>query len=247
MALKIGQITDEKDLKGLYRLRFKVYCMECKYENPDKYEDGIVSDLYDENAVNLAVKDDAQKIVGGVRLILDSEAGFPTENFCEIDKKTPRTSIAEISRLVIHRDYRRRSEDKYIYGPDEERRSIGSFDYEYSYSQRAYSRRSDDRYKQNSRRVNGVVQDRRARHDIVSSLFKELYQESKRRNITHWYSLMTQGIFNLLARYGLGFESMGEPVDYYGIRTPYLGDIKKIEQIMEEKNPAMLEEYRRGL
>ncbi len=252
MSLIVTPVSDEKELKSIYRLRYKVYCYEWGFENPDNYPDEIVTDVYDNYAVHFAVKDDRQKIVGAINLILHSSEEFPTEKFCELDihkDELDRSCIAEISRLVIHRDYRRRSEDKYIYGPDEERRSIGSFDYASGYSnKRSHIRRADDKYRhKGTRRASESYSDRRRRHEVIISLYKAIYQESKRRNITHWYAVMTQGIVMLLNKFGFQFEAIGGPVDYHGIRTPYMGNVEKIEQEILEKSPELYEELTRDI
>jgi len=135
----------------------------------------------------------------GVRLIIDPGEGFPIERYCELDinrDELPREAIAEISRLVIHRDYRRRAEDKFIYGPDEERRSIGSFSYptyQYSPNNKSCSRRFEDRHKrQPAQRAGSSINERRVRHELIISLYKAIYQESKRRHIDYWYAIMTK-------------------------------------------------------
>lgn len=252
MSLIVKHITDEKDLKDIYRLRYKIYCYEWGFEKPENHPDEIVSDVFDNNALQFAVKDDAQKIVGAISLILHSSEGFPTEKYCELDinqDEIPRDSIAEISRFVIHRDYRRRAEDKYIYGPDEERRSIGSFNYPSNYSNnRSFIRRADDKYKhKGARRPSDSYSERRKRHEVVINLYKAIYQESKRRKITHWYAVMTKGIVIFLNKFGFIFKEIGDPVDYHGIRTPYLGDIAKIEQEIMQEHPEFYEELNRDL
>jgi N-acyl-L-homoserine lactone synthetase len=241
-------VSDEKDLKAIYRLRYRIYCSEWGFEKPENYPDEMITDVYDKNSLQFAVKDDAQKIIGAISLILHSSEGFPTEKYCELNLKrdpVPRESVAEISRLAIHRNYRRRAEDKYIYGPDEERRSIGTFDFPSGYSnQRGSFRRADDRYRnKNSRNSNDAYSERRRRNEVVCSLYKAVYKECKRRQITHWYAVMTKGVVMLLNKMGLTFDVIGDPVDYHGIRTPYLGDITKMEQNMMDTHPEVYREF----
>jgi N-acyl-L-homoserine lactone synthetase len=252
MSLTVKLVSDEKDLKDIYRLRYKIYCYEWGFEKPENHPDEIVTDAYDNNALHFAVKDDSQKTVGAISLILHSSEGFPTEKYCELNfnrNEIPGDSIAEISRFVIHRDYRRRAEDKYIYGPDEERRSIGSFNYSSNYSNNlSYIRRADDKFKPKSaRRPSESYSERRKRHEVVINLYKAIYQESKRRKITHWYAVMTKGIVILLNKFGFIFQEIGDPVDYHGIRTPYLGDMEKIDQKIMQEHPELYEELNRNL
>lgn len=253
MSLTVGIVTDEKDLAEIYKLRYKVYCQEWGFDKHINHSREIITDVYDEHAIHFAARDETRKIVGAVMLIQNSSEGYPIEKYCELNINTdelPRDNLSEISRLVIHRNYRRRAEDKYIYGNDEERRSIGSFNFPQSYpGQNRYSRRSEDKYrnKKNIKRINESYSDRRRRHEVVINLYKAMYRESKKRNITQWYSFMTKGILILLSRFGFDFEEIGDPVDYHGIRTPYLGEIVKIEQEILNTTPELYDEFTRDL
>ena len=253
MTLIVKPVKEKKDLIDVYSLRYKVYCHEWGFEKPEQHMDGLVTDADDENALHFAAKDDSGKTVGAVSLIVDSSGKFPIEQYCELEidhDDIPREGLSEISKLVIHRNYRRRAEDKYIYGQDEERRSIGSFDFQYCHpSSKNYYRRVDDKYKikNTSRRVQSSTLDRRKRHEVILALYKALYQESKRRKITHWYAVLTKGIATLLGRFGIAFQAIGDPVDYNGIRTPYLVEIAKIEQTMSDTDPELYKEFVTGI
>jgi hypothetical protein len=58
---------------------------------------------------------------------------------------------------------------------------------------------------------------------------------------------MTKGLVILLNRYGIRFQAIAEPVDYHGIRTPYLGEIQKIEQEVSDEKPEIYKEFTEGL
>ena len=58
---------------------------------------------------------------------------------------------------------------------------------------------------------------------------------------------MTKGILMLLSRFGFAFEEIGDPVDYHGIRTPYLGEIAKIEEEILNTTPELHSEFTRDL
>jgi N-acyl-L-homoserine lactone synthetase len=246
MSFTVNRVSGEKELTEIYRLRYKIYCLEWGFEKPENHSSEILTDIYDNHSLHFAARDYLGKIVGAVRLILHSEQGFPIEKYCLLDSnkdEIPREKIAEISRLAIHRDFRKRAEDKYIYGPDEERRSIGNFNFSQNYS---YNRRSEDKYrfKHNPSRQGTSQIERRKKHEIVIGLYKAIYQESKSRQISSWYAFMTQGIVALLDKFGLKFDAIGDPVDYHGIRTPYFGEINKIEQEMSNKDPELYEEFK---
>jgi len=253
MSFKVVCLSDEIELKKVYKLRYKVYCEEWGFENPEKYPDRQETDEFDKNAVHFAAIDYSGRIVGTVRLILFSPDGFPLEKYCDISSSGEGVrgeDTAEISRLVISRNYRKRTEDKFIYGPDEERRSIGGYDRNYNHSvnnnRRSYDR-SGNGGSPNGRMRNEMEAEKRNRHEIVTSLYKAVYHESKRRRLTHLYAVMTKGLVLLLKRYGIRFRAIAEPVDYHGIRTPYLGEIQKIEQEVLEEKPEIYKEFTAGL
>ena len=253
MSFEVIRVSDKKELKKIYKLRYKVYCEEWGFEKPEKYPNRQETDEFDKHSVHFAAIDDSGKTVGTVRLILFSPDGFPLEKHCDIDisgEGVRGEDTAEVSRLIISKDYRKRIEDKYIYGPDEERRVIGGYDLSYNHSGNN-NRRSDDRYAysrpSNGRLRNEMEAEKRNRHELVTSLYKAVYHESKRRSLTHWYAVMTKGLVTLLNRYGIRFQAIADPVDYHGIRTPYLGEIQKIEQEVSDEKPEIFKEFTEGL
>jgi N-acyl-L-homoserine lactone synthetase len=239
----IEKVTDETQMRRVYRLRYKVYCEEWGFEKKENHPDGLEMDIYDRNSIHFLVKDAEDKDIGTIRLILNSNDGFPVERYCGVDINGTgirRERIAEISRLAISKSYRRRAEDRYIYGPDEERRTIGGFEF----NGPIYKRRFTDRY---SNRGLNKINDRRRRHEVLMSLCKAVYIESKDRGLAYWYAIMTKGLHSLLGRYGFLFEPAGEPVDYHGIRTPYIAEIAKVEESVLKSNPEVYEEFTKEL
>jgi N-acyl-L-homoserine lactone synthetase len=101
------QVETEKELKQVYKLRYKIYCVERKYLDPAYYPDQIEKDVYDKYSVHfLAFDKDGEKIVGTSRLILNSPLGFPIEkewDMSDIQEATKniRDQIAEISRFIV--------------------------------------------------------------------------------------------------------------------------------------------------
>lgn len=245
--LTVSRVEDRSELKKIFRLRYNVYCHEWGFEKAEDHPDGIETDMYDKSSVHFAARRKDGKVVGTIRLILHSPEGFPIEKHCgsEIRGEAPREEgLAEISRLAISRDCRNRSEDRLIYGPDEERRSVGSFDF----PEISRMGGSGGRF-QTSPAHHGEwpAYDRRWRHEILISLCKAVYHESTRRGLTHWYAIMTKGLHFLLGRYGFVFHPVGGQVDFHGIRTPYLADIRKMEEEVKEKNTMLFEEFTEGL
>ncbi len=93
----------ENELKGVYNLRFKVYCQEKKFESEGIYESQYEMDEYDVYSIHFIAKAN-EEIVGTARLILNNPIGFPVEKNCKIDmsmdNKRP-WQTAEISRVAV--------------------------------------------------------------------------------------------------------------------------------------------------
>ena len=100
----------------------KIYCHETKFLDSDEYPEGIEKDKYDDHSFHFAALDSDNNVVGTLRLILDSEHGFPLEEH-SVPDMTGRKFIfqegklAEISRLTVSRSWRRRKNDG-LYGYD---------------------------------------------------------------------------------------------------------------------------------
>ena len=96
-------------MEEIYRLRYEVYCLDCGFEDPSEYPDGLEQDLYDSQSVHFIAYHPSHGIVGTVRLVLDSPLGFPLERYCQLGdetKKLQRPKLAEISRLAVKRAWR---------------------------------------------------------------------------------------------------------------------------------------------
>jgi N-acyl-L-homoserine lactone synthetase len=240
-------VADEEKLKEIYRLRYKVYVREWGFEKEENHPKGYETDEFDEHSIHFATRNEQGELIGTIRIIVNPSEDFPIERHCQItiDKnEIPRERLSEISRLAISKSYRKRIEDKFIYGPDEERRAIGSFR---TFSNKTYYRRFNDGSQVSTMKKKYFQNEKRARPEAVINLFKAVYHESKKRNITHWYAIMTKGLFILLKKLGIHFQQIGDPVDYHGIRTPYFGEIKRIENEVSGKNPELFDEFTRDI
>lgn len=215
------KVVDKSELEEVFRLRYKVYCDEWGFERPQDHPGGIEFDIYDSSAVHFVSLNEMWQVIGTVRIILHSDKGFPLEKHCKIDadlSRLNRQKIGEISRLAVSKEFRKRSEDRFIYD--------GTAEY---VEQQA------------------ALHERRRRHEIVTGLYKCLYVESKKIGLTHWYAVMAKGLYILLKRMGILFEPIGPEIDYHGLRTPYLGAIADIENEVGRLNPDLLREFQEAL
>ena len=83
--------------------------MEDGILDPGNYSENMEYDEYDINSIHFVAKNTQNDIVGTVRLVMNSELGFPIEKFCQFYPGTgidERESLAEISRLAVPKDWR---------------------------------------------------------------------------------------------------------------------------------------------
>jgi N-acyl amino acid synthase of PEP-CTERM/exosortase system len=223
--------ADSEDLKKeIYRLRYKVYVEEFGFEKPEDHPGGLETDEYEPYSTHFAALKGDNDVIGTVRLVHHSEKDFPIEHAVEttfIGEKPPLEKIGEISRLAVSGDFRRRKEDG-------------------RYGVESYLTKSEG----------GVLPDKgpvpeefkkRKNPVIVMGLYQILYQATKRQELSHWYMITEEKIFRSLKKFGFLFQQIGEPVEYHGIRIPYLGIINDIEQKLIRENPILLRMVLRGL
>ncbi len=196
----------DKRMTDVYRLRYKVYCLECGYEDPCDYQNHIEMDEYDAHSVHIAASEmTTDRIIGTARIILSTDQNFPMLRYFDIDQSHLETfaieRVGEISRLAISKDYRRRAADKVIYQGNK----VIDLD--------------NERDRRNWRL--------RYENDLVAGLYHSLYAESINLGLTHLYAIMSGGLFTLLQRWGLIWHPLGDARDHHGLRRPFVASIEE--------------------
>jgi len=213
------RVTSPEALEEVFRLRYQVYCNECRFIRAEDYPDGFETDGYDGHAAHFGAYDKEGRLVGSVRLILPSCGRFPIEEHCptlNVDPvKVPLRKSAEISRLTISKLYRRRAQDGLYYEPQVEDVPV---------------------------QEKGQYFMRRVR-PMAFGLYREMYQESKRLGIRYWYALMEKTLRTLLKIHGFVFNPIGPEVEFYGLVTPYLADVSELEKNVHERFPQFFDYF----
>ena len=80
---------------------------------------------------------------------------------------------------------------------------------------------------------------KRSIRPLIFGLYREMYKESKRRGITHWFAIMERSLWRLLNLSGFNFIEIGDEVDVYGPVRPYMAELSKIEQELKENKPEV--------
>ena len=228
---RFGRVADEEVRKDTFRLRYEVYAEEFGFEKKEDHPGGLETDEYEDQSVHFACLNDSGSVVGTIRLVFDSvEKGFPIEHAVKttfVGEKPDRSKIAEISRLTVSRDLRRRKEDG-MYGVE------------------SYLKKKEGGILPDDGSIPEEMQGRK-NPIIVLGLYQAMYQESRRRKLSHWYMITETKVFFALKKYGFLFHRIGDVVQYHGERVPYLGIIEEIEKDLIKNNPDMLKIMLAGL
>lgn len=220
------------DIRESYRLRYQVFCMERGLLSPRDYPDRHERDCYDAHALHFLAHHVDGEPAGTARLVLNGPLGLPCQRRCRLDPEYGfladpgfpfRHRYAEISRLAVRRCFRRRIGDGVYGGPP-----------------RADRQRFD---------ASGMPLPRPSAEtpEMVCGIFRLIYQESKRRGITHWVAAMEQGLHVMLKRRGFVLTPIGPEVDYHGPVRPYLAEIAALECIASRQQRRTLEYMASGL
>ncbi len=211
---------DTAALKQVFELRYEVYCLECGFLPPEQFQSGLESDEYDTGAAHFVARNLENDVVGTLRVVQPTASqNFPFEHHCKAlfqDVVLPRREeCGEISRLVVRKNYRRRTGDALV----------GVID-------RAEARRLARRSESEDRRSSGP--------QILLGLYREIYHYSLQVGIRYWYAAMERSLARALARFEFVFSPIGIETDYYGPVTPYLADLRELENRLRKHNPELL-------
>ncbi len=211
----IGLVLDDDPdlLQASYALRYQVYCRERHFLSPDDYPDQLETDAFDQHAIHVGVINAQRELAATARLIQLTPAGLPSFDHC--------TFYAGVNVL---RDLDRRVVEV-------SRLSVS----------RTYNRRAgDDHFSLGSAPPRTDGGERRSGGVLVMTLYKALYQASKRRGIANWMAATERSLQRLVTRSGFPFRQIGPETDYYGPVSPYLLDLSEFDaNIMSGRFPPL--------
>jgi N-acyl amino acid synthase of PEP-CTERM/exosortase system len=206
-------------LRESYRLRYQVYCLDRRFLPAEDYPDGLEVDVYDGHSVHLGVVTSTGELAATARLVELSDAGLPMLDHCSIF--TDETSLFDTTRHVV--------EISRLVSPKYSRRAGDGY-----YSLQGATDRRDG-------------EERRGNVEPVLTLYKTIYQTSKRRGFTHWLAASEKSLYRLLVRYGFPFRAIGPETDYHGSVAPYLMDLRELDQTILGRQMPMLHDFLNGL
>ncbi|MBK8575247.1 MAG: PEP-CTERM/exosortase system-associated acyltransferase [Elusimicrobia bacterium] len=195
------QIANTEELvRATQRLRYRVFVEEFGWEKPEDHPEGIETDAFDPYSIHAAASDDSGALIGTARMVLNSPQGLPIFRLLEnFDGFNPNSkTVAEFSRLCVHPDFQRRAP------VDPHRDLAGNY--------RFPGARADTTPSQDARMVSVVT------HGLIFIL----HQAGIQLRLTHWLMISEKKLWIFLRRRGILFRPAGKPVDYHGIRIPYI-------------------------
>ncbi|MEP1216148.1 MAG: PEP-CTERM/exosortase system-associated acyltransferase [Marinobacter sp.] len=214
--------TSPETINEVFAVRYQVYCIDRPFEDPNCFADKREHDSYDPQSAHALIR---HRITGdsvaAVRLVMagdnPEQSDFPMERPClpRMDQSAQkafagarREQIAEISRMSVSREFRRRL--------NEDLSATGISDFT------CYT---------------DAENGKRAMPYISLGLFSAILQMSVRHGITHWMAVMEPAQLRLLKRFGVEFDHVGPVMEYHGRRRPAFTEAASLIEGIRQRRP----------
>jgi len=201
----------------VYKLRYKVYCIETGFEDPSLYSSGMEVDEFDDNSIHYLIRHRPSCLFAATtRVILPEQRNpLPIEIHSTIDNLEPlkniqRNKLAEVSRFCVSKEFKRRKNEP---------GSLTGTGYE------SFGGISND--------------ERRIFPHITIGLIACLIRISEEQGIHHWCAVMEPGLFRFLSTLGINFTGLGPVSEYHGKRMPGVIKVTDLLNSVLQKNPQL--------
>ncbi|ESQ14010.1 MAG: PEP-CTERM/exosortase system-associated acyltransferase [Thiohalocapsa sp. PB-PSB1] len=199
-----------------YRVRYRVFCEEARFENAANFPDQMERDSFDSHAVHFIVWDRLEREwVGAMRLVFASDRTLPCEVICASDLKDlneRRSRAVEFSRLCVLAKYRK-TEQAYKWGALLTDRLSGA------------GRETSIFFRQEE-------------NEIFLRLLGASFVWGQENDVDHLYFIINRATTRLLTRFGIPLEIVGDPVEHRGLRTPQSCNVREAEAGMRKTLPG---------
>jgi N-acyl amino acid synthase of PEP-CTERM/exosortase system len=217
-----GLVVDDHPelLQASYGLRYQVYCLERRFLSADRYPDQVETDEFDKHSIHMGVINAQRELAATARLIQLTSDGLPSFDHCTFYDGV--NVLRDLDCRVIELS----------------RLSVS----------RAYNRRAGDgHFGLGSAPPRAEGGERRSGGVLVMTLYKAIYQTSKRRGIAYWMGTMERSLQRMVARSGFPFRQIGPDTDYYGPVAPYLLELAELDAILLSGRFRALHDFMDGL
>jgi len=216
-ARRLAVADDPSSMRLAYQLRYEVYCQDCHFLEASNYPDQLESDEFDVSSLHALSFNLQKQLVGYSRLVMPNADGmFPWQGHCsELLPGVvlpPPSHSAEVSRLIVRRDYRRRR------GEVLQGITVG------------LPPPADDDFLERYRR----------RPQILLSLYRQMYLHCCQTGVRYWYAAMERSLAGALDLMGFPFKRIGQKGEYFGPVAPYLADLRVLEEVLQQNTPELL-------
>lgn len=194
------EIADsESKQQEAYRIRYRVYCQEFKFESPTLFPDGLERDEYDSIARHCLIRHRKSGLAAGcIRLVPGSHTLLPVEKHCMSRLDLPavaayldnRAMLCELSRLAVDTTFRLRDSEGISRVGD-----VLSLDFS--------------------------AQETRSFSLVAAALILAGVALTARDNRQHIFAVMEPFLPRLMDKIGIRFQKVGKDMDYHGLRAPY--------------------------
>ena len=200
-------------LELAHALRYQVYCLERKFENPEEHVDGLETDAFDAHATHgVLFHRPSNRAIGTVRMIMpdaNTAGGLPIADLLrrsniDLSEFLNISQCVEISRFAISKDFRRRQSDNMD-----------------NSSPKPINRRELLR--------EGNL--------ACLSLIQFLLRQSVENGIFYWAAVMEPKLLRMLASMGIHFTSIGSLVMHHGLRQPCYCHVPTMLETVVREHP----------
>ena len=202
-----------------YSLRYQVYCLREKFEDPARYPKFLEKDEYDEASAHFIVRSRATgEWLGAMRLIVAPVPKLPVTRFSSFDPANlaglTSKRVAEASRLCILLPTRPRADFTNV-----------------SQTQKTPA---------NSCQRNGEALQTSW---ITVGLIRAVRQYSLANKITYCFFLISDPLARILRRLGMEFDPVGSPCLHRGWRRPYMHNFRTGYEGMRARSPELYRDF----
>jgi N-acyl amino acid synthase of PEP-CTERM/exosortase system len=200
-----------------FALRYQVYCLREKYEDPTRHADFLEQDEYDDMSVHFIARSRLTgEWLGAMRLIVGFARNLPVTRFSSVNlsrfSEANCNHVAEASRLCTLL-------------PTNSRSTVSVK----SAKRHSSPHSSDIRTLQTSYISLGLI--RAARRYCV------------KHDITFCFFLISDPLARILRRLGMDIEPVGSPCQHRGWRSPYIHNVETGYQAMSVRSPELYKTF----
>jgi len=227
-------LADNDEGKDLnYQIRYQVYCVETGYEDPERFPGKRETDDFDGHSIHFIVRARSTgEWIAAMRLVVHPFNSLPLNAHATVDfgfladglasdiKTGQTSSCAEVSRLCVVSNYRRRSQERNLpyqlaWNPDQEGPPKNDAD----------------------------PGERRKAPWLMLGLINAARDYSDNHNIRYWFFLVADSLARIMEGLGFGLTRVGPPCEHRGKRRPYFRDLTTNYENIAQRLPIVYEMF----